>query len=43
METFGWYRLTGFLHQNILPAKDAGNHCRQAVVFFIVDFGISWI
>jgi hypothetical protein len=21
METFGWYRLTGFLHQNILPAK----------------------
>jgi len=21
METFGWYRLTGFLHKNILPAK----------------------
>jgi len=33
METFGWYRLTGFLHQNILPAM-CRNHCRRAVVFY---------
>ena len=36
MGASGWYRLTGAVHQNICPAKDAGGPFRNRNGFFVL-------